>query len=107
VKKAIPVDEIRSNMAWSQSRVAELCQSGTLEQCDDCFMTKHYSNGEVTVVWKADLCQHSAVCARGLPKVFNPTRRPWIELEHATTDQITALVAKCPSGALSLEPKKD
>jgi putative redox protein len=64
-------------------------------------MTKRYSNGDVTVIWKPDLCQHSGVCARGLPLVFNPLRRPWIELQHADTDTITALVDRCPSGALS------
>lgn len=64
-------------------------------------MTKRYTNGEVTVVWKPDLCIHSGVCARGLPLVFNPARRPWVELQHADTAAITALVDRCPSGALS------
>lgn len=64
-------------------------------------MTKHYSNGEITVIWKPDLCIHSAVCARGLPMVFAPARRPWVELQHADTAAITALVDRCPSKALS------
>ncbi len=64
-------------------------------------MEKHYSNGEVTVVWKPDLCQHSGVCFRGLPMVFDPRRRPWIELEHADSPTTTAQVDRCPSGALS------
>ena len=64
-------------------------------------ITKRYSNGEVTVVWQPHLCQHSGVCWRGLPAVFDPTRRPWIELQHADTPAITAQVERCPSGALS------
>jgi uncharacterized Fe-S cluster protein YjdI len=67
-------------------------------------MTKRYSNGEITVVWKPDLCIHSGICARGLHQVFDPRRRPWIELQHSDSATIAAQVAKCPSGALSLEP---
>lgn len=68
-------------------------------------MVKHYSNGEITLVWKPDVCIHSGICARGLRPVFDPTRKPWIELQHADTATITAQVAQCPSGALSIEPK--
>jgi uncharacterized Fe-S cluster protein YjdI len=62
---------------------------------------KRYSNGEITVVWKPDLCVHSGICARGLADVFSPRRRPWIELTHADTATISAQVDHCPSGALS------
>jgi uncharacterized Fe-S cluster protein YjdI len=64
-------------------------------------MTKRYSNGEITVIWQPDLCQHSGVCARGLPDVFSPRRRPWIELAHADSPTIQAVVDRCPSGALT------
>ena len=66
-------------------------------------MVKRYSNGEVTVIWKPDLCVHSGRCARGLPLVFDPRRRPWIELHHADTATIVAQVERCPTGALSWE----
>jgi uncharacterized Fe-S cluster protein YjdI len=33
--------------------------------------------------------------------VFDPRRRPWIELQHADSDAVTAQVEECPSGALS------
>ena len=33
---------------------------------------KEYSNGEITILWKPELCTHSANCARGLREVFNP-----------------------------------
>jgi len=64
-------------------------------------ITKHYTNGEITVVWKPDVCQHSGVCWRGLLMVFDPRRRPWIELEHSDSATIAAQVDRCPSGALS------
>lgn len=66
-------------------------------------MIKRYSNGDVTVVWQPDLCRHGGACARGLPAVFNPRRRPWIQLEHADSGAIVAQVERCPSGALSWE----
>lgn len=64
-------------------------------------VTKHYTNGEVTVVWKNGLCIHSAICIRGLPQVFDVNASPWVNINGASTEQIIAQVKKCPSGALS------
>ena len=64
-------------------------------------MTKPYTNGDVTVVWKPDLCQHSGICARGLPSVFRPKLKPWINLSPSDSKTITDQVERCPSGALS------
>ena len=63
--------------------------------------TFKYSNGEVTIVWKPDLCIHSGNCARGLPEVFKPKEKPWITPEGSDTERIIEQVKKCPSGALS------
>jgi uncharacterized Fe-S cluster protein YjdI len=65
---------------------------------------KKYTNGEVTVVWQPSKCVHSAICFRrpeGLPEVFNPSIRPWVNMQGAPSDQIIEHVKKCPSGALS------
>ena len=70
-------------------------------------MLKHYSNAEITVVWQPDLCRHSGICFRGLPSVFDPRRRPWIQLEPADSATIVAQVDRCPSGALSWTKKED
>lgn len=64
-------------------------------------ITKKYTNGEVTVVWKPDICIHSTICFRGLPDVFDPRKRPWVTPEGATTQAIIEQVKQCPSGALS------
>jgi len=64
-------------------------------------ITKKYTNGEVTIVWKPTLCIHSGNCFRGLPVVFDPRKRPWITPEGSTTQQIIEQVKDCPSGALS------
>jgi uncharacterized Fe-S cluster protein YjdI len=68
-------------------------------------ITKHYSNTEITIVWKPSLCIHSTICFRGLPAVFDPRRRPWIQMENNTSEEMIAQVSKCPSGALSIEKK--
>jgi len=60
-----------------------------------------YSNGEVTIVWRPELCIHSGRCVRGLPEVFKPKEKPWITPEGSTTEKIIAQVKRCPSGALS------
>lgn len=62
---------------------------------------KQYSNGEITVVWKPDVCIHSAICFKGLPRVFNPNNRPWVTIEGSNSEAIMQQIDKCPSGALS------
>jgi len=64
-------------------------------------ITKTYSNGEITIVWKPGKCIHSGVCARILPQVYKPREKPWITIENATTEELKAQLVKCPSGALS------
>ncbi len=70
-------------------------------------ITKRYSNGEVTIVWKPTLCQHTGICFRGLGEVFHPREFPWITPEKSSTDKIIAQVKQCPSGALSYYMDKD
>ena len=62
---------------------------------------KEYTNGEVTIVWKPKVCIHSKNCVNGLPNVFRPKEKPWIDVEAADTDALVSQVKKCPSGALS------
>ncbi len=62
---------------------------------------REYTNGEITVIWKPTLCTHSTICFTELPEVFDPDQHPWIIMTGAPTEQIIALVNKCPSGALS------
>jgi len=62
--------------------------------------SKEYDNGEVVITWHPEKCTHSGNCVRGLPKVFNPRKKPWIEIDKATSEQLVEQVKKCPSGAL-------
>jgi putative redox protein len=64
-------------------------------------MVKHYSNGEITVIWQPNICRHTGICARGLPQVFRPRVVPWVDMTAADSEAISAQVDRCPSGALS------
>jgi uncharacterized Fe-S cluster protein YjdI len=64
-------------------------------------LIKEYTNGEITVVWKPHLCDHSAVCIRELPKVFDTFSRPWIKMDAASSEEIIKVVDRCPTKALT------
>ena len=64
-------------------------------------LKKEYSNGELTIVWKPNLCIHAGECVKALPEVYKPGERPWINIENASNEELKAQIAKCPSGALS------
>ena len=64
---------------------------------------KRYSNDEVTVVWQPSECIHSKKCFHGLPQVFDPDNRPWVNIGGDNTAAIVDQVKACPSGALSIE----
>ena len=61
-----------------------------------------YPTATLTVQWRPNRCQHSAVCVRSLPHVFDPRRRPWIDVSAAEAETIAETVARCPSGALQI-----
>ena len=65
--------------------------------------TKTYSNKDITVIWKPDVCIHSTKCWKASLAVFNPQRRPWIDMSGGTTEEIIRIVDNCPSKALSYE----
>lgn len=62
---------------------------------------KEYTNGELTIVWQPDKCEHSGVCSKLLPKVYRPKEKPWLHIENAATEELKAQIDQCPSGALS------
>jgi CDGSH-type Zn-finger protein/uncharacterized Fe-S cluster protein YjdI len=50
-------------------------------------------------------CIHAAECVHGLPEVFDPERRPWIDPSRAPAEEIVKVVSACPSGALKAVAK--
>lgn len=63
-------------------------------------VTREYATDRITVEWHAARCIHSANCVRSLPQVFDPKRRPWVDVEAADADAIAQAVLRCPTGAL-------
>lgn len=63
-------------------------------------LTREYARPEIRVEWYASRCIHSGACIRALPVVFDPARRPWIDVSSADADAIAAAVTRCPTGAL-------
>ena len=62
---------------------------------------REYTNGEITVFWKPLKCIHVTTCYRELIEVFNPRKRPWVDMNGAPTAEIIRVVNLCPTGALS------
>jgi uncharacterized Fe-S cluster protein YjdI len=61
-----------------------------------------YATPEVTVTFDPNVCQHTGICLRGLPAVFNIQEKRWVRPELASADEVVAQVARCPSGALQV-----
>ncbi len=61
---------------------------------------KQYSNSTVTITWEPSKCIHCGICKKGLPDVFKPTEKSWIQLGDTNSEAIVEQVKKCPSGAL-------
>jgi len=59
-----------------------------------------YETPEITVTFDPVKCRHTGICIRGLPAVFDITRRRWVAPEAAPADEVAAQVARCPTGAL-------
>ena len=64
---------------------------------------KTYRTESITVTFEVRRCLHAAECVHGLPEVFDPTKRPWIQPDRTTAERLAEVVRRCPSGALQYE----
>lgn len=62
---------------------------------------RKYRNTDITVYWKPSACIHASYCYRELIEVFDPSRRPWVDLNESTTERIIEVVNLCPTEALT------
>ena len=60
-----------------------------------------YRGPGVVVRYDASRCIHAAECTRGAPQVFDRDARPWVNPEGASLEHVVAVVARCPTGALT------
>lgn len=63
-------------------------------------MAKTYTGTEIEISFDMKRCIHSRNCYLKLPRVFDPERRPWVDPDSASPDEIAAMIRTCPSGAL-------
>jgi uncharacterized Fe-S cluster protein YjdI/CDGSH-type Zn-finger protein len=77
----------------SQKRYAEREESAISH-------ARAYSAPGVTVYYDRGRCLHFAECICGLPEVFDAQKRPWIQPQNASAEEVAEVVRSCPSGAL-------
>jgi uncharacterized Fe-S cluster protein YjdI len=68
---------------------------------------QEYKNDKLVVRYDPGICIHAGECVRGLPSVFNVSKKPWIDVNGASPAAIIEQVRCCPSGALTYELMKD
>jgi CDGSH-type Zn-finger protein/uncharacterized Fe-S cluster protein YjdI len=64
-----------------------------------------YEGEDITVSYDVKRCIHVRECVRGLPGVFDPDRRPWVDPDGAGADDVAEVITRCPTGALHFERK--
>ncbi|HUV00229.1 MAG TPA: (4Fe-4S)-binding protein [Bacteroidales bacterium] len=62
---------------------------------------RRYKNDEIIVYWKPSACVHASYCYLELIEVFDPGRRPWVDMSGAPTARIIEVVNMCPTEALT------
>lgn len=72
---------------------------------------KLYTGPIVDVSYDIDICEHAAECVRGMPEVYDTSKRPWINMRVVDTDETAEkfreVTRRCPSGALQLHEHYD
>ncbi len=61
---------------------------------------REYQGDGIVVQYDIKRCIHAAECVRGLPAVFDVEKRPWIQPQHAATENLVEVIERCPTGAL-------
>ena len=70
-----------------------------------------YTGSLLDVSFDKEVCQHAAECVRGMPAVFDPAARPWIDADRAedpgAAEMLREVIGRCPSGALRVVEHQD
>jgi CDGSH-type Zn-finger protein/uncharacterized Fe-S cluster protein YjdI len=66
---------------------------------------RRYTGSQVDITYNVKRCIHAAYCVTQLASVFDNQKRPWIQADNASADEIAVIIQRCPSGALHYERK--
>jgi CDGSH-type Zn-finger protein/uncharacterized Fe-S cluster protein YjdI len=64
---------------------------------------RRYRGEKIIVTYDLKRCIHVEECVQGLPPVFDRDRRPWIDPDAASADEVAEVILRCPTGALHFE----
>jgi len=59
-----------------------------------------YEGEEITLTYDSNRCIHAAECVNSLPSVFDPDKKPWIQVDNDSAEKVKEAVHHCPTGAL-------
>ena len=59
-----------------------------------------YSGEDVDISYSLKRCIHAKECVNRLSAVFDVEKRPWIDADGASGDEVATVIDLCPSGAL-------
>ncbi len=62
-----------------------------------------YLGKDIEIAYDTERCIHAAECTRGLPAVFDNSRRPWIQPDGASANAIAAVIAM-PERSVAFQP---
>ncbi|WP_266081148.1 CDGSH iron-sulfur domain-containing protein [Haladaptatus caseinilyticus] len=66
-----------------------------------------YHGKNIEVSYDHNRCIHVRECVKGLPGVFDPNQRPWVDADNAEADEVARVIERCPTGALHYERTDD
>ncbi len=61
---------------------------------------KIYRNKDILIYWNPEQCTHDTNCFGSLGTVFDPEKRPWVNIDGDKPQKIIETINSCPSGAL-------
>ncbi len=65
--------------------------------------TRTYRGESINVTYSIRRCIHAEECVHRLGEVFDTEKRPWIQPDQATPEQIAETISQCPTGALQFQ----
>lgn len=68
---------------------------------------RRYKGEQVDITYSVKRCIHAEFCVKHLNEVFDINKRPWIDPNGASADNVAEVIEMCPSGALHYDRHDD